>query len=158
MSQINAALAFPPSRPDIIFNLAAMLAVHLKEGRAISRALLNQTLSDAFGGSDADGCWSVRDAHALLELVQILFLKGAARPDWLNDNLLLALAPALTAVTTATERCQPLIPPPPLRQPPEAGTIHYIHVVAASAGHAEIDTVERTIEQGHQWPVMILFR
>jgi len=34
-------------------------------------------LNEQFGGSDADARWSVRDAHAALELVQVLWLQGS---------------------------------------------------------------------------------
>ena len=34
-------------------------------------------MADHFGGSDAEGRWSVRDAHAALELAQVLFLAQA---------------------------------------------------------------------------------
>src|SRR3546814_6727042 len=38
---------------------------------------MNATMADHFGGSDAEGRWSVRDAHAALELAQVMFLAQA---------------------------------------------------------------------------------
>jgi hypothetical protein len=40
--------------------------------------VLGEVLSEHFGGNDAAGRWSVRDAHAALELAQVLFLHETA--------------------------------------------------------------------------------
>ena len=40
---------------------------------------MSAVLSEHFGGSDADGRWSVRDAHAALELAQVMWLRSNVR-------------------------------------------------------------------------------
>jgi hypothetical protein len=48
----------------------------LAQARSLSRSDLNSVMTEHFGGSDADGRWSVRDAHAALELAQVLYLQA----------------------------------------------------------------------------------
>jgi hypothetical protein len=52
-------------------SIVAMLA----SCEPITRRQLTDTLTEYFGGSDAEGRWSVRDAHAAIELAQILWLQ-----------------------------------------------------------------------------------
>jgi len=54
---------------------ARSLAARISADQAISRAALNAAMRENFGGSDAQGRWSARDAHAALELAQVLFLQ-----------------------------------------------------------------------------------
>src|SRR3546814_8922235 len=74
MSHASPALAFSiPAEPQVLA-AARSLAARIGADQAISRAVLNATMREHFGGSDAEGRWSVRDAHAALELAQVLFL------------------------------------------------------------------------------------
>ena len=77
MSHANTAFAFSdPAEPQVLA-AARALAARLAADQAISRLAVNATMADHFGGSDAEGRWSVRDAHAALELAQVLFLAQA---------------------------------------------------------------------------------
>ena len=70
----NATLALPfPSPPRLVVLAAArVLAVRIAADEVISRSIPNAVMHEHFGGSDAEGRWSVRDAHAALELAQVL--------------------------------------------------------------------------------------
>ncbi|MDE8654347.1 strawberry notch family protein [Novosphingobium album (ex Liu et al. 2023)] len=75
MSHASSAFAFSrPVEPQAL-TTARSLAARISADQAISRAVLNATMREHFGGSDAQGRWSVRDAHAALELAQVLFLQ-----------------------------------------------------------------------------------
>ena len=80
MSQTSLALAFAQSAHLPVLATARSLAARLVAGQSVSRAILNAVLDEHFGGSDAQGRWSVRDAHAALELAQVLFLQGDVEP------------------------------------------------------------------------------
>lgn len=56
------------------------MAARLTEGGAVASNDLITEMSSAFGGSSADGSWSLRDAYDVLELVQVLHLKSADLP------------------------------------------------------------------------------
>ncbi|OYU33100.1 strawberry notch-like NTP hydrolase domain-containing protein [Novosphingobium sp. PASSN1] len=68
-------LALPFAGQPIVLSLAQALADRLARSEAITRAVLNAELSAHFGGSDAAGRWSVHDAHAALELTQVIWLQ-----------------------------------------------------------------------------------
>src|SRR3546814_13155025 len=77
MSHANTAFAFSdPAEPQVLA-AARALAARLAADQAISRLTMNATMADHFGGSDAEGRWSVRAAHAALELAQVMFLAQA---------------------------------------------------------------------------------
>lgn len=65
-----------PSEP-LVFTAARELAARLRSCQIISRKVLNAVMGEHFGGSDAEGRWSIRDAHAALELAQVMFLNQA---------------------------------------------------------------------------------
>ena len=71
MSNLSPALAFPSSPAPLVLSAARSLAARLDAGEVITRPILNTVLTEQFGGSDADARWSVRDAHAALELAQV---------------------------------------------------------------------------------------
>jgi hypothetical protein len=56
---------------------AQTMASELAAGRALSRSDVTRIMTEHFGGSDALGRWSVRDAHAALELAQVQYLKAS---------------------------------------------------------------------------------
>lgn len=77
MSTSSPAFAFDEPAPPIVLSAARAIAARLASGTAVSRADITRTLTQCFGGSDAEGRWSVRDAHAALELAQVLYLQEA---------------------------------------------------------------------------------
>lgn len=77
MSNASPAFAFPISAEPMVLSAARELAGRIQAGKAISRAQLSTILSREFGGSDADGRWSVREAHAALELAQVLWFQDS---------------------------------------------------------------------------------
>ena len=74
-------LALPFSGEPTVFATAQVLAAKLGRSEALSRSILNATLTEQFGGSDAAGRWSIRDAHAALELAQVLWLQERSNLD-----------------------------------------------------------------------------
>ncbi|WP_299309638.1 bifunctional class I SAM-dependent methyltransferase/DEAD/DEAH box helicase [uncultured Croceicoccus sp.] len=74
MSQ--SALQFEFSEPSEPLDLSAarQLAAFLASGAALTRRVISDALSEQFGGSDADGRWSLTEAHAALEMAQVLWL------------------------------------------------------------------------------------
>lgn len=81
MSFSSPALALDVAAEPLVLSAARSLAAALAAGEAISRKTLNQVMNDSFGGSDAEGRWSVREAHAALELAQVLWLQDSALAD-----------------------------------------------------------------------------
>jgi hypothetical protein len=79
MSNLSPAFAFPISPEPLVLTAARSLAARLDFGEVITRPILNSVLTEQFGGSDADARWSVRDAHAALELAQVLWLQGNSK-------------------------------------------------------------------------------
>jgi hypothetical protein len=63
MSHANTAFAFSDTAELQVLAAARALAVLLAADQAISRRTVNATMADHFGGSDAEGRWSVRDAQ-----------------------------------------------------------------------------------------------
>ena len=101
MSHASPALAFTiPAEPQALA-AARSLAARIGADQAISRAVLNATMREHFGGSDAEGRWSVRDARAALELAQVLFLAD-------ESELVTAVSPELADRTFS--RLEALVP------------------------------------------------
>ena len=75
MSNSSLAFAFDPPSPPLVVTAAKAMALQLAAGRALSRSDVTCIMTEHFGGSDALGRWSVRDAHAALELAQVQYLK-----------------------------------------------------------------------------------
>nr|WP_235957429.1 bifunctional class I SAM-dependent methyltransferase/DEAD/DEAH box helicase [Sphingopyxis microcysteis] len=53
----------------------------MASGEPITRRQVHRLLTNHFGGTDAEGRWSVRDAHLALELAQAEYLHASARID-----------------------------------------------------------------------------
>ncbi|WP_408589352.1 strawberry notch-like NTP hydrolase domain-containing protein [Novosphingobium sp.] len=85
----------------LVLSVAQALADRLGRSEAITRAVLNAELSAHFGGSDAAGRWSVRDAHAALELAQVI---------WLQDQSVLGLHTSPFAAAELLGRLEALVP------------------------------------------------
>ena len=77
MSNSSLAFAFDPPSPSLVVTAAKAMALQLAAGSAISRSDINRIMTDHFGGTDALGAWSVRDAHAALELAQVQHLQAS---------------------------------------------------------------------------------
>jgi len=60
---------------SIIHTVAQILAPRIDAGAPIERTLLSALMTDAFGGSDASGRWSMRDAYDALEAAQVLAIR-----------------------------------------------------------------------------------
>lgn len=76
MSNSSLAFAFDDPSPPVVVIAARTIASELAAGRAPSRNDVTRIMTEHFGGSDALGRWSVRDAHAALELAQVQYLKA----------------------------------------------------------------------------------
>ncbi|MBW9075048.1 MULTISPECIES: bifunctional class I SAM-dependent methyltransferase/DEAD/DEAH box helicase [Agrobacterium] len=76
----SLATAHHTSRACKLVQAGHALLPSLEGGRSIGAAHLRTVLTDIFGGSDADGLWSWKDAYEATEVAQVLFLRkfGAA--------------------------------------------------------------------------------
>lgn len=70
------APAATAARPEHLHTVALALANRLDQPGTITRTLLRRLMSEAFGASDADGAWSMRDAYDALETAQFLGVMG----------------------------------------------------------------------------------
>ena len=70
MAHSSPAFAFPDRNEPQVLSAAGEVQRLIAAGETVSRAHLNRVLNRQFGESDADGRWSVRDAHAVLELAE----------------------------------------------------------------------------------------
>jgi hypothetical protein len=77
MSNSSLAFAFDEPSPPVVVMAALTMASELTAGHVLSRKDVTRIMTDHFGGSDALGRWSVRDAHAALELAQVQYLKAS---------------------------------------------------------------------------------
>ena len=75
MFQSSPAFAFPARPQPLVLLAAREIAALLEGGEQVTRSCLNAVLGRIFGGSDAQGRWRVADAHAALELAQVLWLR-----------------------------------------------------------------------------------
>ena len=78
MSHASPAFAFHVPAEPLVLTAGRDLAARLAARQIVSRTVLNTVMAEHFRGSDAAGRWTVRDAHAALELAQVLLLQGAA--------------------------------------------------------------------------------
>ena len=58
-----------------IHQAAASLLPVLEQGKPITTAALRASMTDSFGGTDAQGLWVWKAAYEALEAAQILFLR-----------------------------------------------------------------------------------
>jgi hypothetical protein len=77
MSVQSLALALEIPAEPLVLTAARELAARLQSYQIVSRKVLNAVMNEQFGGSDAEGRWSVCDAHAALELAQVILLNQA---------------------------------------------------------------------------------
>ena len=67
------------TKAEKLFSVARIVADTLARSGTITRQFLTRLMIEAFGASDADGAWSLRDAYDALETAQVLLL---GRSDW----------------------------------------------------------------------------
>ena len=77
MPNSSIAFAFDDPSPPVVVMAAQTMASELAAGCALSRSDVTRIMTEHFGGSDALGRWSVRDAHAATELAQVHYLRAA---------------------------------------------------------------------------------
>ncbi|MFM2278141.1 MAG: hypothetical protein RLZZ444_372 [Pseudomonadota bacterium] len=80
LSSAPVLLLPPPSEPPVLL-VARNIATSMPFGEPITRRQVHTLLTNHFGGTDAEGRWSVRDAHLALELAQAEYLHASARID-----------------------------------------------------------------------------
>ena len=113
MSQPLLALIPPDAaeRPyENLLDVARSIHQHLLRQGAISRQALQKLMTQRFGGTDASGAWSMRDAYEALEAAQVLLLRdddcrhlsGATPQDRFHS--LLTLERSLPTQTYRSER------------------------------------------------------
>jgi predicted RNA methylase len=101
----HTTLALTLPLDDPARTAAQGIADRLSEGRSVARNDLLAGMTSAFGGSSADGSWSLRDAYDVLELAQILHLKNTTLPADANVRLaqLIAMTAALPTHSVRSE-------------------------------------------------------
>jgi hypothetical protein len=65
----------PAQRAAAILPAAGRLVHYLERGQSIGAATLRSTMIEAFGGTDAQGHWSWKDAYEATEVAQVVFLR-----------------------------------------------------------------------------------
>ncbi len=68
-----------PSAGDALFTAARTLLPVLEAGRPLDAAALRDAMTEAFGGSDAEGGWVWKDAYEAAEAAAVLFLQRYGR-------------------------------------------------------------------------------
>ncbi|MGB3472083.1 MAG: strawberry notch family protein [Erythrobacter sp.] len=84
---------------------ARALTILIDNGTTITRAMMNETMTSAFGGNDASGRWTQRDSFEVLEHALALSLTAQQRTTFTDDDLntAIALAAALPTQTVRSE-------------------------------------------------------
>ncbi|QCI92335.1 strawberry notch family protein [Novosphingobium sp. EMRT-2] len=67
------------TRCEKLFSVARIVVDTLAHSGTVTRQFLTRLMAEAFGASDANGAWSMRDAYDALETAQVLLL---GRDDW----------------------------------------------------------------------------
>ena len=76
--QSGAVRAETTEAPDIVSGLflaGETFLQSLEEGQTLDAQMLRSVMTDAFGGSDADGAWLWKDAYEAVEVAFVLFLR-----------------------------------------------------------------------------------
>ncbi len=69
-----------PVAGDALFAAARALLPVLEAGKSLDAATLRETMTDAFGGSDAAGAWVWKDAYEAAEAATVLFMQRYGNP------------------------------------------------------------------------------
>jgi len=104
------------SRAGNIFAAGGVLLPLLEAGQSLTSAHLRAVLTTEFGGSDAEGFWSWKDAYEATEVAQVLFLRKFGSAISARTNMpeaalsiltrLAALNPTHTRRSEETQRLQ----------------------------------------------------
>ncbi|MCP5400769.1 MAG: strawberry notch family protein [Novosphingobium sp.] len=78
MSQPALQFDLAYSNEPTVLIAARVLAADLAHGKPLSRQRISAVLTEAFGGSDADGRWSASEANTACELAQTIWLCSQA--------------------------------------------------------------------------------
>ena len=84
MTQRMLALAPEGGEPDRASRLSAVasaIARAFEHGETVTPQIIKRLMRESFGGSDADGAWSMRDAYDALETAQVLALCDRSWPS-----------------------------------------------------------------------------
>jgi predicted RNA methylase len=107
----SSASAGPAGQPIVpapaLFRAAGRLLPDLERGRIIDTRTLRIAMEQAFGGSDAEGAWSWKDAYEACEAAQVLFLRKfgpAMRARAETPTALLAMLAKLAALLPSQTR------------------------------------------------------
>ena len=134
-----AAVSEPCAKAISLLDIARLLTGRLAKGTSVSRQTLKAMMRERFGGSDAWGDWSMRDAYESLEAAQVL----------------LALDPAIglidyddpVAATAARDRVSRLLPTQSYRSERQVDLqqfstpLHLAWLAAHAARITDADTV-----------------
>ncbi len=74
-SSAAAAAGQPIVPASALFHAAGHLLPDLERGRTVDARCLRTVMEQAFGGTDAEGAWSWKDAYEVCEAAQVLFLR-----------------------------------------------------------------------------------
>jgi len=77
--QTAAPFCTPENTASCILTAANRILAGLERGITIETRILRQAMEEAFGGSDAEGFWSWKDAYEACEAAQVLFLRKYGR-------------------------------------------------------------------------------
>lgn len=66
---------------------ARALSILIDNGTTITRAMMNATMTSAYGGNDASGRWTQRDSFEVLEHALALSLSAAADATFTRENI-----------------------------------------------------------------------
>ena len=96
-------------KAERLHGVARALQSRLADPHSVTRSLLKGLMSEAFGGSDADGHWSMRDAYDALEAAQasnMLSLGEDQNPDCPPEDAFAAILAFEKALPTQTYRSE----------------------------------------------------
>jgi predicted RNA methylase len=106
-----ARSAAPPASSSntgaAVLAAARLLLADLERGRAVDAQTLRNSMSIAFGGSDAEGAWNWKTAYDACEVAQILFLRKfgpAMRKRAVSRCVFLAMLKKLAALVPSHTR------------------------------------------------------
>lgn len=106
-SAAAAAVGQPIVPASALFHAAGRLLPDLERGRIVDARTLRAAMEQAFGGSDAEGAWSWKDAYEACEAAQVLFLRKfgpAMRARAEAPTALLAMLAKLAALLPSQTR------------------------------------------------------
>ena len=132
MRTAAAALELDFTQPSI--NAARAIAGLIGQTDAVSRDALLTSMQQAYGGSSADGLWSLRDAYDALELAQVLHLEHAELPVD-PPACLAALVALVAALPTHTARSEEQIA---LQQFSTPAPVAFLAALAATLSPADL--------------------